>query len=83
MNEYMISELAYKNGFDAGRHNAEIAVKVKLAYSLLAESHTAICASKPGKDDLIFIREDLKDVMSSLLDIQVKLGVLKREEDIK
>lgn len=88
MNTYRACEQAYKNGFEdgkksAGVHNIEIALRVKLAYEQLAESHSAICRSRPSPDDLIFIRDDLHSIMNRLLEIQVKLGVLKREEDIK
>lgn len=82
MNPYTACELAYKNGFEACRHNTEIAVRVKLAYELLAECHSTICRSRPSPDDLIFIRDDLHSIMNRLLDVQVKLGVFKREEDL-
>lgn len=82
MNPYTACELAYNNGFEAGKHKTEIAVRVKLAYEQLAECHSAICRSRPSPDDLIFIRDDLHSIMNRLLDVQVKLGVLKREEDL-
>lgn len=85
MNVYMACEQAYKNGFDAGQnmtqHNAEIAARVKVAYEQLEKCHTNLCRNyKRGEnDDLIY---DLQDVMIALLNIQVKLGVLKQEEDL-
>ena len=87
MDMYTACERAYKNGFDNGKQsashpNAEIVTRVTVAYEQLAKCHADLCkVSKRGKnDDLIY---SLQDVMHKLLDIQVKLGVLKREEDIK
>lgn len=86
MDMYTACELAYKNGFDNGKQstcysNAEIAARVKVAYEQLVKCNTDLCRTfKRGEnDDLIY---SLQDAMHTLLDIQVKLGVLKREEDL-
>lgn len=81
MDKYTACEQAYKNGYDNGKHNTEIAMRVKVAYEQLAACHTDLCrAYKRGEsDELIY---SLQDAMNSLLDIQVKLGILKREADL-
>ena len=81
MSAYDACEHAYKNGYDNGQRNTEIAMRVKVAYEQLATCHTDLCRNcKRGEnDDLIY---DLQDVMIALLNIQVKLGVLKQEEDL-
>ena len=87
MNPYQACEQAYRNGYNDGRastqpHNLELATRVKVAYELLAGCHTTICRSHPGADDLIFVCDKLHSVLNQLLDIQVDLGVLKKEEDL-
>jgi hypothetical protein len=81
MDMYTACEQAYKNGYDSGKHNTEIATRVKIAYEQLAKCHTDLCrAYKRGEnDELIY---SVQDAMNSLLDIQVKLGILKQEEDL-
>jgi hypothetical protein len=88
MNQYQACEQAYKNGFEAGAasklpSNPELATRVKVAYELLSQCHSAICGSHQTLDTLDTVRTKLHDVLLGLLDIQVDLGVLKREEDIK
>ena len=88
MNPYQACEQAYKNGFEDGRaskvpSNHELATRVKVAYELLSQCHSTICGSRQTSDTLDIVRTRLHDVMLSLLDIQVDLGILKREEDIK
>jgi hypothetical protein len=81
MDMYTACEQAYKNGYDSGKHNTEIATRVKIAYEQLAKCHTDLCRTyiRGENDDLIY---SLQDAMNMLLDIQVKLGVLKPEEDL-
>ena len=88
MNQYQACEQAYKNGFEAGvasklPSNPELATRVKVAYELLSQCHSAICMSQQTSTTLDLVRPKLHDVLLSLLEIQVDLGVLKREEDIK
>lgn len=88
MNPYQACEQAYKNGFEDGRasqvpSNPELATRVKVAYELLSQCHSTICRSRRTSDTLDTVRTRLHDVMLSLLDIQVDLGILKREEDVK
>lgn len=89
MNAYTACELAYKNGFEAGKEsvntfNTEVTTRVKVAYEQLAKCHTDLCsASNQGENidpNLIY---SFQEAMQTLLDIQVKLCVLKKEEDIK
>jgi hypothetical protein len=82
MDAFTACEQAYKNdGYDNGQRNTEIAMRVVVAYEQLAKCHTDLCkAYKRGEnDELIY---SIQDAMNSLLDIQVKLGILKREEDL-
>ena len=88
MNPYLACEQAYKNGFEDGRasnlpSNPELATRVKVAYELLSQCHSTICGSHQTSDTLDTVRTKLHDVLLSLLDIQVDLGALKREEGIK
>jgi hypothetical protein len=86
MDMYTACERAYKNGYDNGRQSAcapniEIVTRITVAYEQLSSCHSSICrASNRGEnDDLIY---SLQDAMNALLDIQVKLGALKHEEDL-
>lgn len=82
MDPYIATETSYKNGFEAGKQNTEIATRVKVAYEQLSKCHTDIClASKRGENENLIY--SLQDAMNALLDVQVKLGVLKREEDLQ
>lgn len=88
MDPYQACEQAYKNGFEDGRasklpSNPELATRVKVAYELLSQCHSTICGSPQTVDTLDIVRTKLHDVLLSLLDIQVDLGILKREEDLK
>lgn len=87
MNPYQACEQAYKNGFEDGRasklpSNPEMAARIKVAYELLFGCHSAICGSRPTAEVFNTVRDKLHDVLLSLLDIQVELGTMKREEDL-
>ena len=84
MNKYDLQEAAYKNGYEAGKNSVdslgiEIATRVKVAYEQLGKCHTKLCRNS-GDDGLC---EDFREVLNKLLHIQVKLGALKKEADIK
>lgn len=84
MDAYHASEVAYKNGFNAGRESAnplniEVETRVKVAYEQLSKCHTKLCRSSADAG----LCEDLRAVLNGILNIQVKLGTMKREEDIK
>lgn len=83
MNAYDASEIAYNNGFSAGRESAnpfkvEIDTRLKVAYEQLGKCHTKLCRSSADKE----LCEDFRELLNSILNIQVKLGMIKREEDI-
>lgn len=87
MNPYQACEQAYKNGFEDGRasklpSNPELATRIKVAYELLSGCHSDICGSRQTAEALNTVRDKLHDVLLSLLDIQVELGTMKREEDL-
>lgn len=84
MKDYDISEVSYKNGYEDGRNSVdslgiEITTRVKVAYEQLGKCHTKLCRSS-GDEELC---EDFREVLNKLLHIQVKLGALKKETDIK
>ena len=61
--------------------NDELATRIWVAHEQLEKCHSDLCRNGVrGKDDELIY--DMQDVMISLLNIQVKLGVLKREEDL-
>lgn len=61
--------------------NEEVSTRVVVAYEQLSICHSSLCRnySRGENDDLIY---SLQDAMNALLEIQVKLGVLKHEEDL-
>ena len=88
MDTFTACELAYKNGYEAGaasvkQPDLEMKIRLNLAYAQLAECHTQLCKVTPRSDKKgCAVLADLTDVMNDLLDVQVKLGMLKREEDL-
>lgn len=83
MDAYDATEIAYKNGFIAGRESAsplqvEINTRLKVAYEQLGKCHTKLCRSSADKE----ICEDFREVLNNILNIQVKLGMIKKEEDL-
>ena len=77
MNKYIATETAYKNGFA----KAEICTRVGVAYEQLGKVHTELCRSevKREQDNLIY---DIQDILNAILKVEVKLGMLKSEEDL-
>lgn len=61
--------------------NEEVITRVMVAYEQLSSCHSSLCKNydRSEKDDLIY---SLQDAMNALLEVQVKLGVLKHEEDL-
>ena len=88
MDTFTACELAYKNGYEAGvasvkQSDLEMKIRFNLAYEQLAECHTQLCKVTPRSDvNGCEVLADLADVMNGLLNVQVKLGMLKREEDM-
>lgn len=80
MDIYTASELSYKNGFAAGKQNTEICTRVKVAYEQLSKCHTDICKTAKDKGSLAYLEGDFRDIMNMILELQVKLGMLKHEE---
>ena len=80
------AEAAYKNGFEAGQNHynikAELITRIKVAYEQLGKCHTKICRTEPYYKDEELIG-DFQDILNALLRLQVKFGILKREEDIR
>ena len=84
MNAYTACEQAYNNGFAAGKEAAnpfsiEMDTRVKVAYEQLGKCHTKLCRNAVDKS----LCDDLQDVLNKLLAIQVRLGGLRREEDLE
>jgi hypothetical protein len=82
MDLYTASELSYKNGFDAGKQNTAICTRVQVAYEQLSKCHTDICKTARNRGSLVYLEGDVRDILNMLLELQVKLGVLKHEEDL-
>lgn len=59
----------------------ELATRVQIAHEQLEKCHSYLCRTgvRGKDDDLIYA---IQDILIKLLDIQVKLGVLKREENL-
>jgi len=79
MDEYTLQELAYNNGYNKAKSIIELDTRLKVAYEQLAKCHTKLCRQNADKD----LCEDFREVLNKILNIQVKLGTMKREEDIK
>lgn len=86
MFEHTAGELAYKNGFEAGvlqsaRMN-DICTRIEVAYEQLGKVHTELCktGTRGEDDELIY---DIQDILNAILKVEVKLGMIKQEEDIK
>jgi hypothetical protein len=60
----------------------EIIARVWIAYEQLEKCHTKICQTIPNRDDNSFILDYLRIAMNDILNVQVKLGAIKREEDL-
>ena len=60
----------------------EVCTRIKVAYEQLGKCHTKICRTDPYYKDEELIG-DFQDILNALLRLQVKLGTMKREEDIK
>jgi hypothetical protein len=85
MNEYTACEQAYKNGFNAGinayaKSDYALGVRVQLAYEQLSKCHSSICTNFSTRPDAAELLAELTAAMDQLLELQVKLGILKREE---
>ena len=79
-------EQSYKNGYEDGKLSnrpvdIEIATRIKVAYEQLGKCFTVICRNTTDRNDALL--EDFRETLNKLLNIQVKLGMIKREEDIK
>jgi hypothetical protein len=60
----------------------EFCTRIKVAYEQLGKVHTAMCKDDQHRYDTGLIY-DVQDILNSILRLQVKLGLLKKEEDIK
>ena len=62
----------------------EIYTRIKVAYEQLGKVHTKICRSNPTRDDthITEIIYDIQDILNDILKLEVKLGMIKREEDM-
>jgi hypothetical protein len=83
MDKHTACELAYKNGLETGLAHSDtaMATRICVAYEQLAKCHDSLCRTLYRNDDDSLVY-DLQDVMTKLLDIQVKLGAMKREADL-
>lgn len=60
----------------------EICVRIKVAYEQLGKAHTILCRNDPNRENTELIY-DIHDILNSILKVEVKLGMIKQEEDIK
>lgn len=60
----------------------EICTRVSVAYEQLGKCHTKLCRVIGRGDDKEYILDEFKDVLNALLKLEVKLGMLKSEDDI-
>lgn len=61
--------------------NDELNTRIKVAYEQLGRCHTALCRMDEKRERTETIN-DLTDILNSILRFQVKLGFIKREEDL-
>ena len=55
--------------------------RIKVAYEQLGKVHTELCRNDPYKYDNELIHS-VHDVLNAILKVQVKLGMIKKEEDL-
>ena len=62
----------------------ELYTRIKVAYEQLGKVHTEMCRSNPTRGDtqITEIIYDIQDILNDILKLEVKLGMIKREEDI-
>ena len=62
----------------------ELCTRIKVAYEQLGKVHTAMCRSNPSREDtqVTDIIYDIQDILNDILKLEVKLGMIKREEDM-
>lgn len=60
----------------------EIYSRVDIAYEQLGKCHTKLCRVIGRGDDNEYILDEFKDVLNAILKLEVKLGMLKSEDDI-
>ena len=75
MDEYTISELSYKNGYE----KAELCTRVKVAYEQLSEVHTLVCKNYKRGIQSDKLLHELQDTINKILDVQVTLGMIAKE----
>ena len=84
MDKFLASELAYNNGFEAGKTSAQLTTavntRIKVAYEQLSKCHTKLCRTAPYYDNKELV-EDFQGILNALLKLQVKLGLIDTEED--
>ena len=56
--------------------------RIKVAYEQLGKVHTELCRNDLYRYDNELIH-NVHDVLNAILKVQVKLGMIKKEEDIK
>ncbi len=81
MDEYSACEMAYKNGFEAAKNKTEMCTRIKVAYEQLGKVHTELCRQCKRRNDNELIY-DVQDILNAILKVEVKLGMIKREEDM-
>lgn len=59
----------------------EMCTRIKVAYEQLGKVHTALCRDDAYKYDNELIHS-VHDVLNAILKVQVKLGMIKKEEDL-
>lgn len=81
MNEYLACEMAYNNGFEEGKNKTGICTRIEVAYEQLGKVHTELCHSdnKRQRDDILY---DIQDILNAILKLEVKLGMLKSEDEM-
>lgn len=60
----------------------EIVTRVAVAYEQLSYCHSELCRSISRGDERNELLEHFSSAIHNILNIQVELGVLKREEDL-
>lgn len=81
MDEYLACEMAYNNGYEEAKNKTGICTRIEVAYEQLGKVHTELCRQCKSRDDNELIY-DVQDILNAILKVEVKLGMIKREEDM-
>ena len=79
MDIFTASEAAYKNGFNDGyRSGGSLATRIMIAYEQLSIVNTELSKNNTDRANAESL-VDLQNLLSDIINLQVKLGIMKYE----